>query len=435
MAYAAAMGSSSPASPFGLGWARRLADLSAPPDSSLRERFDRQLFVGILAASAGFFLTSAVVAGPFLPLFEVVLGLVPPLFSLTLIVVLSARGGRIAPYVHVFLALGFAIPTLGALLYPGAAGWANAAWMLVYPLTAALLTGARGGVVWTVITIAAAFGVAGVQMQGLWPAEWTNDDPLLQHPLALGGSLVSVAVYQMLVVTWFIQQRQIVEALLADEQRATEALLANVLPASIAQRLRDGEVIADQVDEVTVVFADLVGFTALSEGLPARRVVAMLGEVFAAIDQIAEEEGVEKVKTIGDCYMAIAGAPLPCDDHADRALRFACRVRDRVDGWEHFGAPLRVRIGVHSGPAMAGVLGDRRLLYDLWGDTVNAASRLETAGAPGQVHASEATLRLARQRWQTESRGEVPLRGRAPMRTSFVKGPAAGQHLKLAKSG
>jgi adenylate cyclase len=188
-------------------------------------------------------------------------------------------------------------------------------------------------------------------------------------------------------------------------------LLHNVMPSSIAVRLHRGEIIADHFDEVTVVFADLVGFTTLSAGLPPRRVVAMLTEVFGEIDRIATEEGMEKVKTIGDCYLAVCGAPEPSTDHADRALRFATRVRDRVVGWNHYGTDLSVRIGVHSGPVMAGILGNKRILYDLWGDTVNAASRLESSGVPGEVQVSEPTVKLTSAKWELEDRGVVKLRG------------------------
>jgi adenylate cyclase len=420
-------------SPFGLGWARPLAQLNAPPGTTVRESFDRQLFVGTLGASAAFFVLSSVTFAPWMSANEVIAGLLAALLGVGVLFAFLVRGGSVAPYAHASLAFGFCAPVGGALLYPGELGWLNLMWLLPYPLTAALMTGVRGGLAWTVVSFAALAGVAWVKSAGveLPTIEVTEE---MRSPPFLATSIASVAVYQMLAVTWFIQQREIVEDLLAEERRTVERLLLNVLPAPVAERLRRGEIVADQVDEVTVVFADLVGFTTLAAGLPARRVVEMLGEVFGAMDEIAEQEGMEKVKTIGDCYMAVAGAPTACRDHADRGLRFACRVRERLAGLSHHGVTLQVRIGVHSGPAMAGILGDKRMLYDLWGDTVNVAARLESTGEPGKVHASETTLRLAEQRWDAEDRGEVALKGRAPMRTAFVRG-GEGERPRLVIAG
>jgi adenylate cyclase len=420
-------------SPFGLGWARALAQLNAPADASVRERFDRQLLVGVLAASAGFFGGSSMLLFPWLSSTDLFGGMFAALVTLTLLFTFLARGGRVATYSHAALVMGFAAPLTGGLLYDGTAGWVNLAWALAYPVTAALLTGTRGGVIWTGITFSALALVAAEKVYD-FAGPPLPLDPVMETPQAYAIGLGMVAAFQMLAVTWFIQQRQIVEDLLAEERKTVESLLLNVLPAPVAERLRRGEIVADQVDEVTVVFADLVGFTTLAAGLPARRVVEMLGEVFGAIDEIAEQEGMEKVKTIGDCYMAVAGAPTACRDHADRGLRFACRVRERLAGMSHHGVTLQVRIGVHSGPAMAGILGDKRMLYDLWGDTVNVAARLESTGEPGKVHASETTLRLAEQRWDAEDRGEVALKGRAPMRTAFVRG-GAGDRPRLVIAG
>jgi class 3 adenylate cyclase len=223
-------------------------------------------------------------------------------------------------------------------------------------------------------------------------------------------------VFVLLALGWFTQQRAIVEDLLAVERARAQRLLRDARPASIADRVERDEVIADALDEVTVVFADLVGFTTIAAGLPARRVVGMLTGLFEEIDAIAEEEGVEKVKTIGDCYMAVVGAPAHVPDHADRALRFARRVQTALHGRECFGQSIQLRIGVHSGPVMAGIIGRRRMLYDLWGDTVNVASRLESSGVPGEVQVSETTLRLCAQRWAVTDRGLVQLKGRSGMR-------------------
>ena len=213
---------------------------------------------------------------------------------------------------------------------------------------------------------------------------------------------------------------------LAAEREQSERLLRNILPARIAARLKAGEAtIADAVPAVTVLFADLSGFTAFSAGLDARRLVFLLDEIFSAFDSVAAAHGVEKIKTIGDCYMAVAGLSNPRADHADAVAGLA------VDLLAAFAAlaaahrfDLGVRIGIHSGPVVAGVIGHQTLAYDLWGDTVNVASRMESHGAPGRIHVTAATRLLLGERYRFEHRGEMEVKGRGRMETFFLLGPA-----------
>jgi class 3 adenylate cyclase len=179
------------------------------------------------------------------------------------------------------------------------------------------------------------------------------------------------------------------------EKRHSENLLRNILPAEIATRLRNGESnIADHFDEATVIFADVVGFGKITARMKAYEIVACLNQLFSEFDRLAEDVGIEKIKTIGDNYMAVCGLPTPRSNHARLAAKFAldmvaatARLRSRLP------VPFTIRVGLHSGPVMAGVIGTRKFAYDVWGDTVNIAARLEAASAPNRVLASATTMK------------------------------------------
>jgi class 3 adenylate cyclase len=211
---------------------------------------------------------------------------------------------------------------------------------------------------------------------------------------------------------------------LASEQAKTEQLLLNILPRKIAQRLRAGEEhIADAFPNVSVLFADMVGFTAMSRTMTASALVEVLGDLFSRFDLITEKHGLEKIKTIGDCYMLAGGVPDPMDDHAhaviDAAIEFCTALEDMR---ERTGGALRMRIGVHSGPIVAGVIGLRKFTYDLWGDTVNVASRMESTGEPGRIHVSVNTANLVRNDFKLESRGSIEVKSLGQVETFFVNG-------------
>ncbi|KFN46169.1 adenylate/guanylate cyclase domain-containing protein [Arenimonas metalli] len=202
------------------------------------------------------------------------------------------------------------------------------------------------------------------------------------------------------------------------ERQRSERLLLNTLPAAIAQRLKDhpDEAIAERHAEVSVLFCDIVGFTRLSERLPPEALVALLNRVFTAFDDLADRHGVEKIKTIGDAYMVAAGLPAPRADHAavlaDLALGMVAAVRALR---EETGAALDVRIGIHSGAVVAGVIGRRKFAYDLWGDVVNTAARMESHGVPGAVQVTEATARLLGDAYGLAPRGELEIKGKGAM--------------------
>jgi class 3 adenylate cyclase len=207
------------------------------------------------------------------------------------------------------------------------------------------------------------------------------------------------------------------------KSRENEELLLNVLPAPIANRLRGGEQsIADGFAEVTVAFADLVGFTALSSEMPPHDVVALLNGLFTRFDQAAQELGIEKIKTVGDAYMAVCGLPQPVPDHADRMVRMAIRMVHicREHALEN-RVPFRLRIGVNSGPVVAGVIGRSKYIYDLWGDTVNLASRMETAGLPDSIQVTRSVYEQLKDRYVFEARGTLDIKGKGAVEAWLLR--------------
>lgn len=212
----------------------------------------------------------------------------------------------------------------------------------------------------------------------------------------------------------------------------SERLLLNLLPYPIAERLKARPdlsadsipaVIADSFPEVTVLFADIVEFTRFSAGMSAERLVAVLNEIFTDFDSIADHRGLEKIKTIGDAYMAAAGLPVPAADHAVRVAHMALDMMDALDRFNaRSGYRLQLRIGINSGAVVAGVIGTRKFIYDLWGDTVNTASRMESHGVAGRVQVTDATRRRLGEPFLFEERGIIDAKGIGELHTWFLTG-------------
>jgi len=209
---------------------------------------------------------------------------------------------------------------------------------------------------------------------------------------------------------------------LEQEKRRSEALLLNILPQKIVDRIRDGEkVIADRILEATILFCDLVGFTTLSQELPADRLIDFLSKIFSAFDRLAAEQGVEKIKTIGDAYMVVAGIPEAQSDHAVRIATLGLHMIHAVEVIaKATDLKLRARIGIHTGPVVAGVIGTHKFAYDVWGDTVNTASRMESYSLPGRVQVSAATRLALGDRFDFERRGTIEIKGKGMMETFFL---------------
>jgi class 3 adenylate cyclase len=218
------------------------------------------------------------------------------------------------------------------------------------------------------------------------------------------------------------QEHRLLEA----ERARSERLLRNMLPESIAQRLKQREgIIADASAQVTVLFADIADFTPHAERSPPEATVALLNELFSQFDTLTEARGLEKIKTIGDAYMVAGGLPEPTPDHAGAVAELALEMlevaaRRRLPD----GGPLQLRIGVDAGPVVAGVIGRRRFSYDLWGDTVNTASRMQTTGVPGCIQVTERARQLLGERYLFRERGRIQVKGKGLMRTYFLSGRA-----------
>jgi class 3 adenylate cyclase len=209
------------------------------------------------------------------------------------------------------------------------------------------------------------------------------------------------------------------EEVIEQRNRENEALLLNILPGEIASRLKGGEhEIADSFADVTVLFADIVGFTALSSTTSAPEIVETLNGLFSRFDAAAKELDIEKIKTIGDCYMAVCGLPKPCADHAERMAQMALRMLETTRQYAQDKGPnLELRIGLNSGPVVAGVIGVSKFIYDLWGDTVNLASRMESTGLPGGIQVTRSVYERLKSGFELESRGFVHVKGKGEIET------------------
>jgi adenylate cyclase len=280
-----------------------------------------------------------------------------------------------------------------------------ALWALPSPLGALMFAGPRGAVPWFVAYLA----LLAISV-GLEPFLDPAAIPATVQVAFFAGNLTGVSLTAYLLLQYFVRERE-------REHARSERLLLNVLPARVADRLKQREgIIADRFPEATVLFADIVGFTPLSADLPPERVVELLDDVFTVFDRLADERGLEKIKTIGDAYMVAGGIPVPREDHCEAIIDMAFAMLDAVRGREG----LELRVGVDTGPVVAGVIGRRRFIYDLWGDTVNTASRMESHGVPARVQVTARVVARLDGRYRFEPRGTVEVKGKGPMPTFLL---------------
>jgi len=246
----------------------------------------------------------------------------------------------------------------------------------------------------------------------------------LLDPILLGGLFATLAA-----CGYYARRATLIaEAALDRAHQRSEELLLNILPPPIADRLKtEAGTIADGFAEVTVLFADIVGFTKLSARLPPERVVEMLNELFCTFDDLTGQLELEKIKTIGDCYMVAAGLPHPREDHAEVVTQMGLQMMSAVRAYGvRVGEPIDIRVGIHSGPVVAGVIGKRKFIYDMWGDTVNTASRMESHGVPGRIQVSGDCARLLDGKFRLTARGPIEVKGKGVMETWLVDGLADG---------
>jgi len=234
----------------------------------------------------------------------------------------------------------------------------------------------------------------------------------------------AIAVTASYLTSRLRQQEFFSRQALQEEEAKSERLLLNILPEPIANRLKEGEEpISDSFDEVTVLFADIVGFTPFSAHLRPVELIKLLNELFSGFDKLSEKYGVEKIKTIGDAYMVVGGVPLSKKNHAEAVAEMALGMVEEVARFsQEAETPLDIRIGINTGPAVAGVIGQKKFIYDLWGDTVNTASRMESHGVAGKIQVTETTYNQLCQNYKFKERGVIHIKGKGEMQTYFLEG-------------
>ncbi|HEX5538392.1 MAG TPA: adenylate/guanylate cyclase domain-containing protein [Methylophilaceae bacterium] len=294
-----------------------------------------------------------------------------------------------------------------------------AIWAVLSPVGALMILGTRQSTPWFILFMA--LTAVSWQLNTLFAG---NALPIPEHVKALffGINLSGIATILYVVMRYFQSQKERALQELAIEQGRSDKLLLNILPKSVADRLKaNDERIADSYDEVTIMFADLVDFTQLSADMPPAQLVAILNQVFSQFDQLADKYGLEKIKTIGDAYMVVGGVPVARNDHATAIANMALEMRSVLAELAlSSGQSLQMRIGINTGPVVAGVIGSKKFSYDLWGDTVNVASRMEHHGLPDAIQITESTYRLLADQFSCQDRGVITVKGRGEVKTYLL---------------
>jgi len=397
-----------------VAWIERLLVAGARPDDSYEERLRK----ASLVLGAGLITILACAwTGTYFALGLPRSAAIPLTYQLATVVTLVAflRTGRFRVLALTHLVLMLFLPfllqwSLGGFVESSAVSL----WAFVAPLCAMMFFGGRAAISW--------FGafVGLIVVSALIDGSLTRETDAIPGDLALAFfvlNVVGVATTTFVLLQYFLRE-------LARERERSERLLLNILPGPVAERLKADEgTIADHADEVTVLFADLVGFTAIADRTDAREVVGLLNEVFSAFDDLVDRSGLEKIKTLGDGYMVAAGIPTARDDHAEAAAGLALEMERCLGSLPRAGrAGVGLRIGLDSGPVVAGVIGRRKFSYDLWGDTVNTASRMQSHAEPGEILVTEETRRRLVGSFELEPRELLDVKGKGEMRTYVLKG-------------
>jgi adenylate cyclase len=403
-----------------VGLLDRLSDLGARPDDSRDERlrYGTLIFASVLIA-----LISVIWVATYLSLGYPRSAAIPACYQLTTVVglLVLSRTHRFDVFRTSQLLVMLVLPALlQASLGGFVASSGMALWAIFIPLAALALLGVRRSLPWL-----AAFFVELALLALL--------DPVLSRdPAALpAGVVISFFVLNIMGVTvsayvmlaYFVEQRARAHRALEAERERSERLLLNVLPEPIAERLKKGtEVIAEHYGAVSVLFADLVGFTERATIMAPDELVVLLDRIFSAFDRLVDAEGIETIKTIGDAYMVASGLPEARADHVQAVARTALAMRDEISaiGQRTGHAWLDLRIGVDTGPVVAGVIGRRKFIYDLWGDTVNTASRMESHGLRGEIQITERVAVALGPEFIVQPRGTVEVKGKGPMVTYLL---------------
>ncbi len=291
-------------------------------------------------------------------------------------------------------------------------------WALLCPLGALLFAEPRRAPWWF---LAYAFLV--IVSGFLQPfARVTNNLPPYVITAFFVMNIVAISAIAFVLLYYFVHQKNSFLSLLRIEQDKSERLLLNILPKEVAEILKEGNrVIADSYQSASILFADLVGFTPMTAEMEPKKMVELLNEIYSQFDDLVEKYDLEKIRTIGDNYMAVSGVPRLREDHAEAMANMALDMRECLSDFTgETGRRLQFRIGINSGPLVAGVVGRRKFQYDVWGDSVNVASRMESQGVPDHIQITAATRDLVKDRFRLEHRGAIEVKGKGAMETWFL---------------
>jgi adenylate cyclase len=407
------------------GWSRPtawVARIGADPDDSEDVREQKALLV-LLAV---LILPVSIVWGSLYLAFGEPVGVVPFVYFAvsvgSLVLFARTRSFRLLLFIQLLDIL--LTTTIGQMMIGGFLPSGGVAlWGILAPLGALVFLPVRDALRWFVAFVVV-FVLTGIAGEVFFPDAdlpvWFTSTMLALNVIGVGG------VAFTLLASFANERNEALRALRAEQERS-EALLINILPRSIAERLKVAtRTIADHFELVSIVFADVVDFTPLSQRLQPAEVVGILDRLFSEFDALVERHGLEKIKTIGDAYMAAAGVPDPRPDHARAAALLALDMREAAATSTVAGeSDLRLRIGINTGPVVAGVIGTKRFLYDLWGDAVNTASRMESQGTPGQIQITRDTYELLKDDFVCEPRGTIQVKGKGEMETWYLVGPSS----------
>lgn len=341
---------------------------------------------------------------------------------------LTRNGVRVGKLAHILAGNYFQCHFFLCLLWGGIAA-PNMMWFTAIPIVSVLVGGIRHGVIWSSIASLSILGLYGLETFNFIEFKSPLDAQQQFFIMATGAVgllaaiLGSTASFEILR-EHALEQRDLVEEALTQEYKRSENLLLNILPDSVAGRLKDSPgTIADDYDDASILFADLVGFTTLASSISAKETVRLLNDIFSRFDAIVDKYAVEKIKTIGDAYMVAGGITIANEDHLSNLLRMSMEmltVLDKYNAQNNFS--LQLRIGIATGPLTAGVIGQKKFSYDVWGNTVNVASRMESTGIPGRVQVTEEVAKVMDVEFTFEKRGSVDIKGKGAMTTYFLTG-------------
>ena len=296
-----------------------------------------------------------------------------------------------------------------------------AIWAILSPIGALMILGTRQSTPWLILF--ALLAIVSWKLNYLFEG---NSLPIPRHikDTFFLMNIMGTACILYGVMRYFQNQKEHTLQDLALEQARSEKLLLNILPKSIANRLKDNDMrIADSHDSVTILFADIVGFTKLTASMPPAELVELLSQLFSRFDQLAEQHGLEKIKTIGDGYMVVGGAPSALDNHASVIAKLALEMQQALVTFNtETDRNLQMRVGISSGAVVAGVIGTSKFAYDIWGDPVNLASRMEQTALLNTIQVSEATYKLIKKDYNLEPRGMVEVKGKGKVNTYLLMG-------------